>query len=208
MEFWNDIATDNSWKVLLQLRKRFKFTLIGGWAVYLLTKALKSKDIDMIVDFETLGWLKEEYVMNKNENLKKYEIKIEGVSVDVYVPYYSKLVIPVENILKRTIIVEGFFIPETEVLLILKQGAELNRKDSVKGQKDRIDILNLLIGSTINIRNYRKILSDYKIQDYEKRLRTIIKTARKEFEFLGLRDLRKIKLVKEEILEKLEQNGQ
>jgi len=31
--------------------------LIGGWAIYLHTKALKSKDIGIIVDFQTLNQL-------------------------------------------------------------------------------------------------------------------------------------------------------
>lgn len=50
MEFWNDIAIDKSFKILQELRKEFDFVLIGGWGVYFLTKAVKSKDIDMMVD--------------------------------------------------------------------------------------------------------------------------------------------------------------
>ena len=42
MDFWNDIATDNSWKVLIRLRKELDFVLIGGWACYLLTRSIKS----------------------------------------------------------------------------------------------------------------------------------------------------------------------
>jgi len=203
MEFWNDIATDRSWEVLLQLKKKFKFVLIGGWAIYLLTKTLKSKDIDIIVDFEVLDMLKDGYVINKNDDLKKYEIKIDDISVDIYVPYYSKFAIPSEDILKRTAIVGGFALPETEALLILKQQAELARKDSIKGQKDRADILNLLVNATIDVDNYRKMLVKYKIQDFEKRLKTIIKTAGKEFEFIGIKDFRKIKLIKKRILDRL-----
>lgn len=203
MEFWNDIATDKSWSTLLRMKKKFNFILIGGLAVYLLTKTLKSKDIDIVVDFEALGKLKNEYIISKNENLKKYEIKIEDVSVDVYVPYYSKFIIPVEDVLKQTIMFEGFYIPKVEILLILKQQAELARKDSIKGQKDRIDILNLLANASIDIDDYREMLTNYKIRDYERRLKTIVKTAVKEFEFLGIRDFRKIKLIKNKILEKL-----
>ena len=55
MEFWNEIITDKSFKVLQELKKRFKFVLIGGWAIFILTKSIKSKDIDIIVDFETLA---------------------------------------------------------------------------------------------------------------------------------------------------------
>jgi len=52
MEFWNDEATNESWRVLLGLAKKFKLVIIGGWACYLHTKAIKSRDVDIIVDFD------------------------------------------------------------------------------------------------------------------------------------------------------------
>jgi hypothetical protein len=135
MEFWLPWVIDKSFQILQNLRKRYKFILIGGWAVYFLTKSLKSKDIDLIVDFEELEKMKLELKIGKTEFLRKYECEIEGVSIDIYVPFYSKLVIPPEEIKKNTMLVEGFRIPLPEILLILKQQAEMERKDTIKGQR-------------------------------------------------------------------------
>jgi len=43
---------------LLELNRKYRFVLIGGWAVYLYSKALKSRDIDIVIDFETLAKMK------------------------------------------------------------------------------------------------------------------------------------------------------
>ena len=48
-EFWNSLLTEKSWEILQELRKNYDFILIGGWAVYLLTKQKKSKDIDIVI---------------------------------------------------------------------------------------------------------------------------------------------------------------
>jgi hypothetical protein len=69
VEFWHDVLIEKSWAVLLELRKRYEFILLGGWAVYLYTKALKSKDIDIIVDYNTLGLMGRELPLKKNERL-------------------------------------------------------------------------------------------------------------------------------------------
>lgn len=203
MEFWNDIVTDKSWVVLVKLAKEFDFIIIGGWAVYLHTKTLKSKDIDIIVDFDSLEKLKINYQLKKNLNLKKYEIIVDEISVDIYVPFFSEFVIPLKDINNYTITVEGMKVLKPEALLILKQQAELERKDSVKGQKDRVDILNILLNSDIKIKKYFNLVSKYDLKDYPIRLREIIKTAKKEFEYLGLKDLRKIRLIKDRLIKKL-----
>jgi hypothetical protein len=199
MEFWNDIVTDKSWKVLINLKKKLDFILIGGWACYLLTKSIKSKDIDIITDFEILNRIKREFMLKKTPFLKKYETRIEGISVDIYVPFYSRLAIPIEEIQKNCTSLEGFKIPRPETLLILKQCAELERKDSIRGQKDRVDILNLLINGNPDMKEYQKIIKKFRLSDYPKRLKKIIHSARKEFEYLGIRDLRKIKLIKKNL---------
>jgi len=199
MEFWNDIATDRSWKALISIRKRLDFILIGGWACYLLTKNIKSKDIDIIVDFETLEKIKKQFPVKKTPFLKKYEGVIEDASVDIYVPFYSKLAIPIKEIKKSCISVEGFRIPRPDTLLILKQHAELERKDSVKGQKDRIDILNLLINSNPDMKRYRKTVRKFCLSGYPSRLKEIIRSAKKEFEYLGIRDLRKVILIRKKL---------
>ena len=85
-QFWHDAVTEKSFIFLQGLRKNFKFVLIGGWAVYFHTKALKSKDIDIVVGFEELAKLRQSFPLIKNDRLSKYEIKAEGFDVDIYVP--------------------------------------------------------------------------------------------------------------------------
>ena len=98
-DFYNDLVTQKSWQTLGQLKKQIKFVLIGGWAVYLYTKALKSKDIDIIVDFGQLEKLRNDFSVSKNERLLKYEARREEVQIDVYLPHYSDLGIPAEEII-------------------------------------------------------------------------------------------------------------
>ncbi|MBO3798103.1 MAG: hypothetical protein QXI42_04540 [Thermoproteota archaeon] len=200
MEFWNEIAIDRSFRILQELRKEINFVLIGGWAVYFLTEALKSKDIDIIVDFKDLTKLKTSIGIQKNEYLKKYEAEVEGVSIDIYVPYYSEFTIPPEEILKNTVRIENFRIPKPEILLILKQQAELQRRNSVKGQKDRVDIICLAKSGKVNWKHYKQLVKKFRVEEYERRLLEIIRSARIEFEYLGIKNLREVRKIKDEIL--------
>ena len=59
MEFYNDLITRESFTYLQSMRKKYDFILIGGWAVYLYSKSLKSKDIDIIIDYDVLAKIKE-----------------------------------------------------------------------------------------------------------------------------------------------------
>jgi len=203
MEFWNDIAIDKSWKVLIDLTKKFDVIVIGGWAAYLLTKSLKSKDVDIVVDFETLEELNMIFGLKKNIHLKKYETIIDEISVDIYVPFFSKLAIPVEKLKDYSTTIEGIKTIKPEALLILKQQAELERKDSVKGQKDRVDILNVLINSRVDFKVYFILIKEYGLENYPQRLKNIIQTVKKEFDYLGIQNPRKIKLIKKELVSKL-----
>ena len=203
MEFWSSLLTEKSWNLLKELSKKdFKFIVIGGWAAYLWTKLHKSKDIDIIVpDFKDLEYLKKNYDLRKNDSLKKYEIKFEEIDVDIYVPYYSKLALPVEEIKGLITKIENMQVVKPEILLVLKQGAELDRKDSVKGSKDRIDIMALLIFSEIDFKKYNSLLEKHNLKHYLDRLFSIINN------FDGIKYLelnpREFKLKKGELLRKL-----
>ena len=94
MPYYRDQVTQKSWEFLQTLARQYRFTLVGGWAVWLYTHQLKSKDIDMIVEFDVLEKLRTDYQLFKNDRLKKYEITQEEVQVDIYVPHYSNLGIP------------------------------------------------------------------------------------------------------------------
>jgi len=203
MEFWNDIAIDRSFRILQELRKKIDFVLINDWAVYFLTKAVKSKDIDIIVDLENLSKLKLELEIKKTEFLKKYEAEIEGISIDIYVPYYSEFAIPIEEIIKNVVVVENFKIPKPEILLILKQQAEMQRKDSVKGQKDKVDIICLAKSGKVDWGKYKEYVKKFGLNEYVKRLQEIIKFSNAEFRYLGVTSLREVKKVKKKILEEI-----
>lgn len=175
MQYWNDITTKKSWEILHNLKTKFKFILIGGWAAYLWNNASKSKDIDIIIDFNTLNKLKQEYNLIKNPHLKKYEIKINEIDIDIYVPFYSELPLPLHKI--ESTIIQGIQTIKVEELIILKQGAEIQRTHSSKGEKDRIDILNLIINCTIDFSRYYKILKQNKTTTYLTHLTNLIKSA-------------------------------
>jgi len=38
-QYWDDLITKQSWLKLQQINKKYKFVLIGGWAVFVFTKA-------------------------------------------------------------------------------------------------------------------------------------------------------------------------
>ncbi|MDD4878672.1 MAG: hypothetical protein PHO02_06605 [Candidatus Nanoarchaeia archaeon] len=202
-EFWNSAITEKSFDILLGLKKLpFEFVVIGGWAAYLWTKAHKSKDIDILLkNFEDMKYLRENYSLKKNDNLKKYEIKIEEIDIDIYVPFYSRLALPVEECIRHTARIEGIEVVSPEVLLILKQGAEIDRKDSVKGAKDRLDVMSLLVYSPVDFRKYFALLKSNKLESYFQRLKEIISSF-KEIEYMGLNP-RQFKLKKQEMLEHL-----
>ncbi len=202
MEFWNSTLTEKSWNVLLELNGKFDFIVIGGWAAYLWTNLHKSKDIDIVIkDFDNLAFLKENYDLVKNDNLKKYEIKFEEIDLDIYVPHFSKLAMPIEDLKKYTSKIQNFDVVKPEVLVILKQGAEEARESSVKGEKDRIDIITLLFYSDMNFKEYFRLLKEYKLEHYYKRLKNILQNF-KEIRYINMNP-REFKLKKSEIMEKL-----
>jgi len=204
MEFWNNTLTEKSWKILLELKeKNFDFIVIGGWAAYLWTNLHKSKDIDIVIrDFKDLNFLKKNYELIKNDNLKKYEIKIEEIDIDIYAPFFSELTIPADEIKKYTSKIKNFEVVKPEALLILKQGAELDREKSVKGEKDRIDIMTLVLNADVNFKEYFNLLKKYKIEHFYKRLKKIILSF-KEIKYLNMNP-REFKLKKEKVMKRLE----
>ena len=199
-EFWNSLLTEKSWKILQDLRKEYNFILIGGWAVYLLTKQKKSKDIDIVASLKELEKFKNED-LRKNERLKKYEIKRGDIDIDIYTEYYSRLAIPTEDINKFTEEVEGFVIAIPELMVLLKQAAFREREFSVKGEKDKIDIVSLIFFTNINFKKYYGLLQKYKIQAYLEDLMRLLKEF-KDYNAVNLSP-REFKIKKNKILEEL-----
>lgn len=144
MDYYRDTVTQKSWELLLQLKKNYEFVLIGGWAVWLYTQQLKSKDIDIVVELNDLEKLKGKWTIEKNERLRKYQFRQDEVEVDVYAPYYSDLGVPVEVVALNKQLVEGLWVPRVELMLALKAVSLAARRGSAKGQKDWLDIISLL----------------------------------------------------------------
>jgi len=184
-EFWHTLVIEKSYQFLQELRKSFDFVLIGGWAIYFYTHGLKSKDIDIIVSLETLGKLKQKFDVYKNERLRKYEIKIEGIDIDIYVPYWSDLGLSINKVTENTVSLEGFRLPSKEILLILKLFVYSQRKASLKGKKDLIDIISLLYFDNINWELLNHILEDNNLLYLKDELREIL-TSTTKIEELGI----------------------
>lgn len=166
MSFYHNLVTTKSWQLLLDLRKRYRFILIGGWAVFLYTQALKSKDIDLVVDYEELEKMRAEFEVGKNDRLKKYEARREELEIDIYVPFYSNPGIPAEDLKNFIVSLEGFMVVEKEVLAILKQKALLARGGSVKGRKDLADLVSLFALADFDWGKYGNLVKQYGVKEY------------------------------------------
>ena len=176
-DYYHDLVTDKSWKTLQELKSQVGFVLIGGWAIYLYTKALKSKDIDIIVNFDQLDRLRSQFEVVKNERLKKYEARREEVQIDVYLPHFSEIGVPIEEVVKRVVSRETFVVPVPEALLILKQFILGQRGLSAKGQKDRLDILSILLSVEVNFREYRKLTQAWGLTSFPSELAELVSTT-------------------------------
>lgn len=163
MAFYHEMITEKSWQELQILVKNIRFVLIGGWAVYLYTKALKSKDIDILVDYDQLPELQKNYTLSKNDRLKKYEARKGPVEIDIYLPHFSNLGIPIPDLMKSARSYEGFTIIAADALLTLKLYTLLQRGRTPKGRKDFIDILSLFRLPDISGGKIKKMVEKYRL---------------------------------------------
>jgi len=196
MQYWHDMLTEESWELLKKIKGEFSFVLIGGWAVYLYARKNKSRDIDIVVDFKTIEFLNKNHDLRKNNKMKKYEIKEGNVDIDIYVPYYSDIGLPLEKI--GTSKIEGFLVAKIEELLILKQLAELARSQSPKGEKDRVDIMSLLVNCDADFSRYKKLLGEFKLHNLRNELLSAVRNFR-EYKYLNIAQ-RELKLKKKKLL--------
>ena len=198
MEFYHDIITEKSWQFLQELKKRYVFLLIGGWAVFLYSHSLKSKDIDVILDYSELAKLKEDYNVFKNERLKKYEIKTGEFDIDIYLPHYSELGIDIEQVKQTSVLREGFLVPAIEMLFLLKVYAWTERRGTAKGQKDELDIFGLAILPEFDWQKYTRFVKDCDFGEYYNEFIALLKRTH-EVKELGL-DKQKMAKLRKKIL--------
>lgn len=178
MQFYNDIITQKSFAYLQDMRKKYKFILIGGWAVYLYSKSLKSKDIDIIINYDVLAKMKETDEVFKNDRLKKYEINTGNFDIDIYVPHYSEIGIDPTEIQKYAISKGGFVVPVLEILLLMKLFAWHNRRGSAKGQKDELDIFSLAFLPEFDWKKYSEFVKKFNFSKYHKEFIKLLKSTR------------------------------
>lgn len=164
MAYYHDLVTQKSWEELMRLTKLVPCVLIGGWAVYLYTKRLKSKDIDILIEFDALSVLKSRYVMTRNDRLKKYQATRDVVEIDIYLPHYSEIGIPVADLLAKTRNVEGFTVLDPVYLCALKLYTLGERGRTPKGRKDFLDILSLFISSVFKAAAVRTLIAEYHLE--------------------------------------------
>lgn len=143
MQYYRDQVTTASWQELQILKKELNFILIGGWATYLYTQSLKSKDIDIIINYDQLVYLEKRYQLTKNDRLYKYEARHDPIQIDIYLPYYSQLGIEVGKLLDKTTQVLGFTVLQKEWLIALKIYTLKQRGRTHKGRKDFYDLVSL-----------------------------------------------------------------
>jgi len=182
MPYYHDLVTQRSWEALQALRKQLDFLLIGGWATYFYTKALKSKDIDVIVDFPELATLAKHYRLSKNERLKKYEAVAGEVQIDVYLPHYSELGIPIHILRSHTRSVEGFTLLDTTYLLALKLHTLAERARTPKGAKDFLDCLALLQVGVADLKEAAALLRRYDLSGALVTFRALLEEHREVME--------------------------
>jgi hypothetical protein len=124
--------------------------VLGGWGTYLRTGVAKSHDIDVIVDHVTLMHLQAKYELSPSRHIsgRKFEIKVEGVGVDVYPVYQSRLgrrlQLPVEVLIDHTEKIDGTRVLTAEAQFVAKMAALLDRPDTLPGEKDRREMWELI----------------------------------------------------------------
>ncbi len=210
MELWNDIITEKSQNLLFELKKISDFVLIGGWAVWLYTRAAKSKDIDIFINFDDFFKLQKFFIERGistylNQKLNKYEIKLEEIDIDVYTPHHCNLIVPCKEVFSKKWFktIDSFKVVIPEVLLILKIYCEEKRHETIKGFKDRIDILSVLYKTKIDKELLKSLSKEYDIS--LNKLTDIITKSSKEYSYFFPEsgNLKKLKELKREFIKNI-----
>lgn len=151
-----------------------------------------------------LGKLRGSYEVTKNDRLKKYEARKGEVQIDIYLPHYSEIGVPVDILISGSISLEGFKVLKKELLICLKIYVFNIRGKTPKGEKDFLDILSLF---KTGAGDFGKIIKIEKDNNLEKSFRYFlyILDERVEAMEIGL-NKHNYKRLKTEIREKLGYN--
>ncbi|MEW5996958.1 MAG: hypothetical protein AB1657_05185 [Candidatus Micrarchaeota archaeon] len=82
---------------------------------------------------------------------------------------------------------QGMRVPSPEALVILKQGAEIGRRGSIKGRKDIIDIITILLHSSFSLKKYQELATKYGLKGFEEELeKEVLLFSTKDLEYIGI----------------------
>jgi hypothetical protein len=156
---------------------------IGDVAVYLhaakrslgLVTLETSHDADFMISFSDFGVLREEEEITRNRRLSKHQMVVGGVELDVYVEKLNHLVVPYDEVVAHSKVVEGVRLACLEHLLALKLADLEDRGHSSKGEKDRRDVvkIGLLLGQNAR----QTLIRPYMRQELAKLLGVVAKSS-------------------------------
>lgn len=209
---WDEDLMLKSFEFLKRLKVLdMDMVLIGGWAVYFLTQYHMSRDIDFILQDREF-WKLRTYILGlggreKASGLKKTGFSIEDVKLDVYCESKSALAIPIDEIYQKQlfVVIEGVKILKPEHLLILKLKAAEARGHSMKGLKDRCDILALCLKTDLDFSVFKAICQDHFMADMPQKLEELILSCQKEFNYVMQKEIipSKLKRTKKDLINRL-----
>jgi predicted nucleotidyltransferase len=147
------------WKVTADVAKLTdgECVFIGGVAVYVYTKRSgagmipeTTHDVDASITIAASGTLRDHKLLTQNKRLKKAQITVDGIEVDIYVEHqnnlrfdYAELATYAETAsIGKAVDIQLASLPH---LLLLKLDALRSRGASEHGDKDRRDVAKLLV---------------------------------------------------------------
>jgi hypothetical protein len=143
------------WKIVRDLIKISdgEIVFIGGIAVYLHAarrRAAKlppetTHDVDAALSLVAAGSMRDELEVVPNPRLKKAQVKIGEIDVDLYVEYQNGLRFDYQELAQYATTARKLKIAALGHLLLLKIDAYLARSTSARGAKDRRDIAKILV---------------------------------------------------------------
>jgi len=144
--------SEQSFHVLTRVRELVPgAVLIGGWATWVRDRRLGNHDIDMIVtddELNAVGALSGDLSESTHLGSPKWRATIEGIHLDLYVPYLSRLGrrlrLRCEDLLGYAEVIDNWRVLSAPAHLATKLAALLDRADSLPGEKDRDECLALI----------------------------------------------------------------
>lgn len=130
--------------------------LIGGWASWVRLNGLISHDIDLLAtraDIAQVQFIASDVSESRHIAGRKWRAERDGVHLDLYVPYESRLgqrlELRTEVLAQHAEMVGNYRLLTVDAHIATKLAALLDRADSQPGQKDRREIRQLLtLGGT------------------------------------------------------------